>query len=152
MLKNMGCGLKWISWIETCVSSASLFVLINGSPTDQILMERGLRQGDPISLLLFNVDAEGLNVLFERAKAKGIISVVPIGINGLIISHLQFADDTIIFCKCDVNEVIAIKGILGTFELLFGLKTNFAKGKLCGLGVPEQILQSFADLLEYEVE
>lgn len=148
MLKNMGCGHKWISWIKTCVTSATLSVLINGSATSQFKMERGLRQGDPISPLLFNVVAEGLNIIFERARAEEVISGISFGNNSPAISHLQFADDTIIFCKCELAEVVAIKGLLGIFEQLSGLKINFSKSQLCGIGVPEESVQSFANVLE----
>ena len=46
----MGFGDKCCAWIKACFSSASLLVLVNGSPTSEFVMERGLRQGDPISL------------------------------------------------------------------------------------------------------
>lgn len=110
-------------------------------------MERGLRQGDPLSPLLFNIVAEGLNILFERAKMETVISQVRMGENGPVISHLQFVDDTIIFCKNDREEVQPIMEILCTFQLISGLKINFSKSQLCGIGIPEDIVQSYADIL-----
>lgn len=144
----MGCGKKWISWIKTCVSSATLSVLINGFASPQFKMEWGLRHGDPLSPLVFIVVAKGLDIIFENARAEGAISGISIGGNGPSISHLQFADDTIIFCKCEITEIITIKGLLGVFEQLFGLKISFTKSQLCGIGVPEETTQFCASILE----
>ncbi|XP_058222977.1 uncharacterized protein LOC131332700 [Rhododendron vialii] len=58
-LWRFGCGRKWVSWIKACVTSATMSILINGSPSFEFKMERGLRQGDPLSPLLFNIVAEG---------------------------------------------------------------------------------------------
>jgi hypothetical protein len=45
---KMGFSIKWRQWIMTCVSTATVSVLVNGSPTHEFSMERGLRQGDPL--------------------------------------------------------------------------------------------------------
>ncbi|XP_028080976.1 uncharacterized protein LOC114282492 [Camellia sinensis] len=66
----------------------------------------GLRQGDPLSHFLFNVVAEGLNLLLARAKELGLVKGVIIGSSNINISHLQFADDTIIFCEAEWTEVL----------------------------------------------
>ncbi|MCI72974.1 RNA-directed DNA polymerase (Reverse transcriptase), partial [Trifolium medium] len=55
----------WRKWIKESVCTATASVLVNGSPTDEFPLERGLRQGDPLSHFLFLVAAEGLHVLME---------------------------------------------------------------------------------------
>lgn len=94
LLALMGCGKRWIGWIKSCISSATLAILINGSPSKYVHMEKGLKQGDPIAPLLFNIVPEGLNIMLENAKEANLISGVQMGSNGPVISHLQFADDT----------------------------------------------------------
>lgn len=74
---------------------------MNGSPSEEFCPRRGLRQGDPLSPLLFNVVAEGLNILLKRAKELGIINGVEVGSGGFCVSHLQYADDTIIMCNAE---------------------------------------------------
>ncbi|PWA49816.1 LINE-1 reverse transcriptase isogeny [Artemisia annua] len=47
----MGFGDRWCNWIEACLARISF--LVNGSPTDEFSMERGIRQGDPLSPFLY---------------------------------------------------------------------------------------------------
>jgi hypothetical protein len=56
----------WRKWIFDCVGIATTSVLVNGSPTDQFTIERGLRQGDPLSPFLFLLAAEGFNILMKE--------------------------------------------------------------------------------------
>ncbi|XP_028114475.1 uncharacterized protein LOC114312452 [Camellia sinensis] len=76
--------------------------------------------------------AEGLNLLLKRAIEVGLIKGATIGLDHLGISHLQFADDTIIFCKGAKEEVLNIKRVLRCFEVMSGLKINFHKSFVYG--------------------
>lgn len=53
LLNEMGFSAKWIKWMEACVFSSSMPLLVNGSVTNDFNMEKGLRQWDPLSLFLF---------------------------------------------------------------------------------------------------
>ncbi|GJW83518.1 cysteine-rich receptor-like protein kinase [Tanacetum coccineum] len=94
----MGFGDRWCNWIEACFKSSRISVLVNGSPTGEFSMERGIRQGDPLSQSLYLIAAEGLNVTLKEAVSKGIYKGVQIGRERRAsISHLQYADDTLVF-------------------------------------------------------
>jgi retron-type reverse transcriptase len=67
MLKRCGFEDKWVSWISHCISSARHSVLVNGSPAGFFNSSRGLRQGDPLSPLLFNVVMEALSKMLSGA-------------------------------------------------------------------------------------
>ena len=70
MMRRMGFCNKWIQWIEGCLKSASISVLVNGSPSSEFLPQKGLRQGDPLSPLLFNIVVEALNGLISQLWRK----------------------------------------------------------------------------------
>ncbi|XP_071689267.1 uncharacterized protein [Rutidosis leptorrhynchoides] len=74
VMELMGFGVKWRSWILTCIKSASISILVNGSPMDEFKFERGVRQGDPLSPFLFIIVAEGLNLLTKSAVQNGLFS------------------------------------------------------------------------------
>ena len=80
-----------------------------------------------MSPFLFNIVLEGLGILFKRAKEKGDINGLSVGNNGPVLTHLQFVDDTMVFCAADKEELLNIKRILRCFELVSGLKINFFK-------------------------
>lgn len=149
MLTVFGFRAQWRKWIKECLHSSRISVLVNGSPTAKFVPEKGLRQGDPFSPFLLNVVDEGLNVLLQRALSSGLIKGVVIGHCDSIstISHLQFADDTIIFCEVVWEEVLTIKRILRCFQLISGLKINFSKSLMSGIGVPDQLVEKFANRL-----
>ena len=89
--------------------------------------KKGLRQGDPLSPILFNIVADMLAILIERAKSEGQIEgVIPHLVDGGL-SILQYADDTILFMEHDIEKARNLKLILLAFEKLAGLKINFHK-------------------------
>ncbi|GKA22184.1 cysteine-rich receptor-like protein kinase [Tanacetum coccineum] len=71
MMRRMRFGGKWCKWIESCLKSFSMSILVNGSPTNEFRLERGARQGDPLSSFLFILAAEGLSDLVSEAVDKG---------------------------------------------------------------------------------
>ncbi|GLT59700.1 hypothetical protein SLA2020_325050 [Shorea laevis] len=126
-MRRLGFGEKWRLWIKECLQTASASILVNGSPMDEFKMEKGLRQGDLIASFLFLIVDEGLNVLIESAVSKELFQGIPVGSDGLNISHLQFVDDTVIMGKANSGNIKAVKGILRWFELVSGLKINLTK-------------------------
>lgn len=70
-------GEKWISWIKACVFASSLSILMNGSPTEEIHIKRGLKQGDPLASFLFLLVAEGIGGLLGEAVTKNLFVGMP---------------------------------------------------------------------------
>ncbi|KAF5932830.1 hypothetical protein HYC85_029001 [Camellia sinensis] len=134
MMANFGFGEKWLNWIKTCISTTRLSVLVNRSPTEEFSPEKGLRQGDPLSPFPFIIVAKGLNLLLSRAKDKDLIKGALVGSQEVSISHIQFADDIIILCEADEEEILSIKRILRCFEIFSCLKINFHKSCLWNWG------------------
>ena len=72
LLKRMGFGMRWCRWICTCISTVQFSVLFNGSPADFFGSSRGLRQGDPLSLMLFLVMMEVFRKMMKRAEGADL--------------------------------------------------------------------------------
>jgi hypothetical protein len=111
----------------TCVSSPSFSVLVNGQPKGRILPTRDLRQGDPLSLYLFLICAEGLSAMLSRSESEGRIFGMPVSFRGTRISHLFFADDSLLFCRANLIEWQNVLEILKRYERALGQKLNTDK-------------------------
>ncbi|GMJ09510.1 hypothetical protein HRI_004620200 [Hibiscus trionum] len=131
----MGFGSRWCGWIKECLETARISVLVNGSHTKTFPISKGLRQGCPMSPFLFNVVAEALSSLLNKVVLKGLFSGFRVGAKGLELSHLQFADDLIIFCGDSEVQIKNVVRILKGFELASGLQINLNKSKLLGINV-----------------
>ena len=134
----MGFNNTWIKWISRCLKSASSSILINGSPTHEFNIQRGLRQGDPLSPFLFIIAMEGLHIAMEDAMVAGLYS--GFNINTLNLSPLFFADDALFIGEWSQNNIKSLVAILECFHKVSGLKINYNKSKLFGVGVPLQKL------------
>ena len=145
MLGRMGFPKRWVKWIKGCVESASISVLVNGSPTNEFQMERGLRQGDPIAPFLFLIVAEGLGGLMRAAVHQNLFTGYKIG--EVVVSHIQYADDTLLIGDASLQNALTMKSILMWFELVSGLKVNFYKSKIAGVGCRDEVIQVLAEKL-----
>nr|KYP72703.1 Transposon TX1 uncharacterized [Cajanus cajan] len=124
---------------------AFMEVLVNGSPTKEFQMQKRIRQGDPLAPLLFVLVAEGLTGLVREATKKNLFSGVVVGSRMVPVDVLQYADDTIFIGEANLDNVKTMKVILRCFELVSGLKVNFAKSSLGGVGVNTEVMISYAE-------
>jgi len=129
-MQRMGFASRWIELIMACVTSVSYSVLVNGNPVGCFKPSRGLRQSDPISPYLFLLCAETLSSLLFKAENKGFITGVPTSPRGPRLSHLFFADDSLLFCKANLVEWRRLIKILGVYEAGLGQKLNLQKTSL----------------------
>ncbi|MCH85424.1 cysteine-rich receptor-like protein kinase, partial [Trifolium medium] len=128
VMGRMGFPTLWRKWIRECVCTATTSVLVNESPTDEFPLERGLRQGDPLSPFLFLLAAEGFHVLMEAMVERKLFTGYSVGeSNPVEVSHLQFADDTLLMGTKSWANVRALRAVLVLFETMSGLKVNFNK-------------------------
>jgi hypothetical protein len=140
MLGRFGFCTKWKEWIRACVFAGSMSVLINGSPTEDINIQWGLKQGDPLAPFLFLLVAEGLGGLMKRAVELNRFRGFKVGSSEVVISHLQYADDTICVGEATIDNLWALKAILRGFEMASGLKVNFWKSRLMGVNVSQDFM------------
>ncbi|GKA30618.1 putative RNA-directed DNA polymerase, eukaryota, reverse transcriptase zinc-binding domain protein [Tanacetum coccineum] len=147
ILEQMGFSSKWRTWIHSCLNSAFASVLVNGSPTKEFKIERGLRQGDPLSPFLFILAVEALNVALLEATNNNVFHGIKVGTDKIHISHLQFADDALIMGEWSRSNAKNLSRILTCFHLASGLKVNFNKSKLYGIGTSNVELCSLASTI-----
>ncbi|WJZ94813.1 hypothetical protein VitviT2T_013639 [Vitis vinifera] len=137
LMQKMGFGEKWLGWIKWCISTASFSVLINGTPKGFFQSSRGLRQGDPLSPYLFVIAMEVFSSFLKRAVDNGYILGCEVkGRNegGIQISHLLFADDTLVFCQASQDQLTYLSWLLMWFEAVSGLRINLEKSELIPVG------------------
>uniref|UniRef100_A0A8R7K6U9 Reverse transcriptase domain-containing protein n=1 Tax=Triticum urartu TaxID=4572 RepID=A0A8R7K6U9_TRIUA len=127
MLTRLEFGDSWADLVMNCVTSVRYQIKINGGLTEQFAPSRGLRQGDPLSPYLFVICAEGLSALLNDAKASGLISGIKICQNAPVVSHLLFADDSVLLLKAKPEEAEALREILDLYEDCSGQCINLEK-------------------------
>ncbi|XP_074297736.1 uncharacterized protein LOC141628498 [Silene latifolia] len=128
--------------VMTCVTTTSYSLNLNGSQFGYFQGRRGLRQGDPISPLLFCVCMEYLSRIMEFAVMKWFLRFHSL-CKSMGLTHLLFADDLLMFCRGDVRSIMLILRALAIFRAASGLKVNAEKSEegtlpFKYLGVPVQ--------------
>ena len=99
------------SLIMRCVTTVSYSFRINGKISNSIQPSRGLRQGDPLSPYLFLIVAEGLSALIKKSVEEGVLEGISVCRKGPKLSHLFFADDSLIFCKVTLSNCDSLQWI-----------------------------------------
>ncbi|XP_059446647.1 uncharacterized protein LOC132178216 [Corylus avellana] len=130
VMHRMGFHDRWIGLIMMCVKSVQYSILVNGKPCGLISPTRGIRQGDPISLYLFLLCAEALSAMISHANDEGVLTGVPTSKKGPTLSHLFFADDSLLFCRSTIAQWNSLSFILQVYEGASGQKMNSNKTAL----------------------
>ena len=117
-LKVFGFGTSILNWFYLLYEDSKSCVLNNGFSSQYFNIQRGVRQGDPLSPYLFVLCAEILAILIRNEK----------NIKGLTIANeeikiSQFADDTTLFLQ-DSDSINAAFKLLDKFSKVSGLKVN----------------------------
>jgi hypothetical protein len=124
-----------------------LSVLVNGSPTVEVNIKRGLKQGDPHAPLLFLLVAEGLGGLMREAVGLSRFQPFLVGREEMPVSLLQYADDTLCIGAATVENLWTLKAVLRGFELVSGLKVNFWKSCVMGVNLPDDFIGMTSNFL-----
>lgn len=115
IMLRMGFDVRWVQLMMACVKSVTYSVRFNSRITERFIPSRGLRQGDPLSPYLCLLVAEGLSALLLDAEERGVIEGVKVCRDAPSVSHLLFADDSLILMKADVANANTLKGILQSY-------------------------------------
>ncbi|XP_042484234.1 uncharacterized protein LOC122064552 [Macadamia integrifolia] len=148
VLRQFGFSEKMIGWIHTLLQSAKISVLLNGGPVVFFEVSRGVRQGDPISPILFIIAKEvlcrGVSDLAAKSQIKPLSS--PHGAD--VPTHLLFADDVFIFMNASKRYVRNLKSFLTIYQKCSGQFFNLEKSKLFLGKIPSVRKQWIAEELD----
>jgi hypothetical protein len=146
VLKRKNFPPKWLEWMKQIVEGGKVGINIIGEDGHFFNTYKGLRKGDPLSPLLLNLVSDALATMFENAKRAGQIrGLVPNLIEGGL-THLQYADDTIIFLNYDDQSIYNTKFLLYCFEDMSGLKINYEKSEVFAFGYSLEEQKSVAEM------
>lgn len=125
ILEHIGFPRQWRNWISIMLSTTSTKVLLNGRPGKRITRARGLRQGDPLSPMLFVIVMVALNYLIREADRRGAMSPLP----GHAITHRAslYADDLVVLVIPEPEDLNCLQQVLQLFAGASGLVTNIDK-------------------------
>ena len=146
VLISRGFGLRWTNWIRKITRGGSVCVRLNDENSNYFQVGKGLRQGDPLSPLLFNLVVDVFTKMLIKAANLGLIEgLLTEAFEGGVV-NLQYADDTLLFLKNDITKAAHFKWLLACFENLSGMKVNYSKSDLLTLGTSKEEDNNFVRL------
>ena len=106
------------------ISTPSMSILLNGTPTETFKPSYGLRQGDPLSLFLFIIAVDGLGILIKARVSSGELKGLILWGEELTIRHQQFVDDVMMYSRTNLKEAKKLVEILAEFTNTSGTEVN----------------------------
>jgi hypothetical protein len=111
-------------------------VTLNGQDSSFFKTGKGLRQGDPLSPLLYNLAGDVLTKMLIKATNLNMIRGLSANSRTQVIS-LHYADDTILFSDIDPTHLQNLRCTLAIFEQISGMRINFHKSELIPLNLED---------------
>lgn len=115
--------------IMDCISSASFSIMVNGEARGNFRSTKGLRQGDPLSPYLFPLCSKGISSMLNSAR-NGDIAGVSVAKSAPKVSHLFFANDSLVLLKAKAAEFGCFKVIMSDYERASGQCINLDKSTI----------------------
>ncbi|KAB2625965.1 hypothetical protein D8674_017625 [Pyrus ussuriensis x Pyrus communis] len=140
VMEKLGFCLQWRNLVMGCVKTVEFAIILNGQPGRPFIPSRGICQGDPLSPYLFILVGEVLARLIQQAVDKRQLTGVQLNFGGPIISHLFFADDTLIFMRANKQNCDSLMKILDAYCNASSQKVSYQKSCVFfGANVPRSL-------------
>jgi hypothetical protein len=152
MMSQLGFPHQWIQWISTTFETSTASVLLNGVAGNPLHQKRGVRQGDPLSSLLFVLGVDLLQSIINKAHRQDLLHLPILSRDEVGFPIVQYADDTILILKASQRELHYLKALLERFSLSTGLRINYAKSCLVPINVSTEKATHLAGLFGCKIE
>lgn len=149
VLAHRGFGDKWRSLLSNLLSTSSTRILPNGEPGDVIRHQRGLRQGDPLSPMLFIIVMDVLTTMVLKAEALELLQPLASRQHGHRMS--VYVDDVALFISPRDQDMSTVKRILDIFGSASGLHTNMAKSSALPIQCPEPVKEQVREAMNCQI-
>jgi len=128
VLQALGFGPRWREWVSILFRTTTSRAMLNGAPGPKFHHARGVRQGDPLSPMLFILAMDPLQRLLDLATSRNVLTQLPLAAAKWMTS--MYADDAVIFISPKKEDIEAVKSILDTFSKVSGLSINMDKSSV----------------------
>jgi hypothetical protein len=150
VMAYVGFPAVWREWIVVLLSSASTGIQLNGTQGDRICHARGLRQGDPLSSMLFFLVMEVLNSLFCKADHWALLQKLPP--RHILFRVSMYADDMVLFLALTQDDLQLANVIFQLFEKASGLGCNVARCQIVPICYSQEEVALAHDLFPYPIK
>jgi len=150
VLQQLSFGARWRDWMAAILCTASTKILLNGVPGRRICHARGLRQGDPLSPMLFVLVMEAFNLMIRWLDDHGLLS--GLGVLGPDQRISLFANDVVLFVAPMEADLLVLRSALDIFGQASGLFANMEKSITMPLHCMYEEIARVNDILACRVE
>ena len=150
ILYRLGTPVNILKCIKACITTPSFSVAVNGELAGFFASKRCLRQGDPLSPLLFIIVMEAFSRYLYVAAQSPNFEFHP-KCEGIKLTHVSFADDIFLFAGGTTSSVRVIMDELNRFENFSGLQVNKQKGAIFLAGISDTIMNEMLNITGFSL-
>jgi hypothetical protein len=135
VMKKFGFDQSFVNWIRACIGSPWIAPMVNGRVTNFFKVSRGLRQGCPLSPMLYAIQASVMSYQLEISRIQSNLQGLNIAQGVKEINHAQFADDTLLLGGASMLVAKRFKEELDAYAAMSGSEISQSKSKIYGWNI-----------------